>query len=453
MCGNRKKFLREICRVIKKFLFSLLFAGALFSTAQNASFQVFAVSGGPIVTYNLRNSGTVDAKVALVSIRFFHQRPNMDFTPVFSIPGFAKYQYQGNFSGKSKSYKYKSVCFFPADSILQPSAQLSFAIGTNYNTAFGDSVLAASISVFCKVDGRDTVIEAFPGGISPCPGKHLFLNGGTPTGGLKEGSFSYVNLAKNACTGSLNMVVYDNASLQRKPVAGYTPLCSGGRKWRSFGFATDSFVYYSFNITNPSGRRGFDSVVQGMAPGDYAMLGNQTVQPLSWFDSCKSTLQMLGFGNGILGSTPGYMVMVGKKGLSMGKAKFNLCASSDLNCYTNLEQTIVAGLSAAEFPDFASCFEGYEVTTEKGWPLKAQKLGQNTILVKPNPTADTWHISAAAPVKQLQLFDVAGRMLHCNLSTTENGAVVKAEGLLPGQYLCRVQLLNGGTHTLRLVKQ
>ena len=105
MCGNRKKLLPEICRVIKKFLSALLFAGALFSTAQNASFQVFAVSGGPIVTYNLRNSGTLDAKVALVSIRFFHQRPNMDFTPVSSMPGFAKYQYQGNFSGKSKSYK------------------------------------------------------------------------------------------------------------------------------------------------------------------------------------------------------------------------------------------------------------------------------------------------------------------------------------------------------------
>lgn len=451
MCGNPSARIPEICSVIQRFLFGLLFMGAGLAAAQTASFQVFSVTSGPYVVFNLRNSGTVNAKINMVGVRIFHQRPNMDFTPVSPLPGFARYQYEGSFTGKTKTYRYKSVCFFPADSVLSPSAQLSFASGTNYNTSFGDSILAAGISVFCKIDGRDTVIEAFPGGMTPCPGKHIFLNGGTPTAGLKEGSFSYINLAKNACTGSLNMIVYDNASLQRKPVAGFTPLCPGGRKWRSYGFATDSFVYYSFDITSPAGRRGFDSVVQGISNGDFVVLGNQTIQPLSWFDSCKNTLQKLGFGNISLGNSPGYLVMAGKKGLPIGKARYEFCASSHLNCYTSLEQTLVAGLSASELPDFASCFEAYEVATEKGWPLKTYNTSSNDVRVYPNPTRDFWIVKAFAPIAQIEVFDISGRLIQGKIPGSSG--IVDASNLPAGSYFIHTTMVDEKHSWVRVCKE
>lgn len=441
----------EICAVKKTLLLSALFLITTAVVGQEAKFQIFTLSGGPVCTWNLRNSGDVDAKVVAVSMRFFHQRPNLDFTPISQTPGFSKNQYQGRFSGKTKTYNYKTVCIFPQDSVLTPAAQIAMVMATNYNVNNGDSILAAGVSVFCKVNGRDTVVEAFPGGVSPCPGRHLFLNGGTASSGLKEGGFGYFNLAAGSCMNRLNMVVYDGSTLQRKAVSGFTPLCPNGRKWRSLGFSTDSLVYYSFDISTPAGRLSFDSVVKGMNSGDYAMLGNLTPQPLSYFDTCQSTLQLLGFGNNTLGSTGGYFVMVGKKGLTAGKARFEFCASGHLNCYTSMEQTILSGMAATEMQDFGDCFEAYEQALEKGWPLSRKGGTHATVSVYPNPSENIWHVNADG-LSSLYLTDATGKQVMANITPTTTGADIEGTNLKPGIYLLQVITAEGRQTTVRLLR-
>lgn len=443
--------MNEIRGVKKSLLLSALFLMTSAVVGQGAKFQIFTLSGGPVCTWNLRNSGDVDAKVVAVSMRFFHQRPNLDFTPISQTPGFSKNQYQGRFSGKTKTYNYKTVCIFPQDSVLTPAAQIAMVMATNYNVSSGDSILAAGVSVFCKVNGRDTVVEAFPGGVAPCPGRHLFLNGGSASSGLKEGGFGYFNLAAGSCMNRLNMVVYDGSSLRRKAVSGFTPICPNGRKWSSLGFSTDSLVYYSFDISTPAGRLSFDSVVKGMNSGDYAMLGNLTPQPLSYFDTCQSTLQLLGFGNSTLGSTPGYLVMVGKKGLSTGKARFEFCASGHLNCYTSMEQTILSGLPASDIQDFGDCFEAYEQALEKGWPLSRKGSNNSSISVYPNPTDHTWHVTAAG-ISRLYLTDAAGKLVHTTITRTASGADIQGSDLTPGMYLLQVITAEGRQTTVRLLR-
>lgn len=450
-CGKSLESVAEICSVKKQILFAACLLNISAVMSQNVKFQVFTVSGGPVCTWNLRNSGDVDAKIVSVSMRFFHQRPNLDFSPISQTPGFARYQYQGTFTGKSKTYAFKTVCIFPQDSLMTPAAQIAMVMATNYNVDSKDSILAAGISVMCKVNNRDTVVEAFPGGITPCPGKHLFLSGGTPSSGLKEGSFSYYNLAPGSCMNKLNMIVYDGSTLQRKAVSGFTPLCPNGRKWSSFGFGKDSFVYYSFDISTAGGRRSFDSVVSAMNSGDYAALGNLTMLSADLIDSCGSTLLKLGFQSPGLGFLPCYFQLAGRKGLSSGKAAWEICTSAHMNCYSSMEQTILSGVPATEMYDFGECFEAYEQVVEKGWPLKTAVTRTSATAVWPNPTDVSWQLNATG-IQHIRLTDVQGRQVQTDIRLTENGAVIDAQGLKSGMYLLLTETAQGNTRSYRLLK-
>lgn len=431
----------------------LAFTGLLSLTAfsQNVQFQVFSLTGGPICTYAIRNSGDVEAKLISVSMRVFHQRPNLDFRGISATPGFSKYQYSGKFKGANKSFNYKTVCIFPQDSLIQPASQLGLMEITNYNVNFKDSIMAAGITVFCKVNGRDTTVEAYPGGATPCPGKHIFLNGGSASSGLKEGGFGFINLAQGSCENTLNAIIYDGNTLKRKAVAGRTPLCANGRKWTTFGFNTDSFVYYSFDITTSAGRKQLDSLTAAMNNNDYMALGNLKIISLSWFDSCRNALQRIGFSNNRLPDTTGYLVLAGRKGLSTGAARMEFCASPHLNCYTSLEQTMLATETGNTMSDFGGCFEASEIIVEKGWPLNQKTTQINNFRIYPNPSQDQWTISGP-DITEIVLYSASGKAIE-NGSAQPNGAFTIGSAQLPaGVYMATIKTSGSGQTSVRLIR-
>lgn len=424
---------------------------ALTASAQNLQFQVFSVSGGPVCTYIIRNSGNVDAKLVAVSMRIFHQRPNLDFRPVSGTPGFSKYQYTGKFTSTNKSFACKTVCILPQDSLIQQASQIDLLEITNYNTGSKDSLMAAGITVFCKVNGRDTSVEAFPGGATPCPGKHVFLNAGTASSGLKEGGFGFFNLAAGSCQNNLNLIVYDGATLARKAVTGMTPICQNGRKWSTFGFKSDSFIYYSFDITTPAGRKSLDSLTLAMNSNDYAVLGNLNPINLSYFDSCSSALQRIGYASPWSSDNTGFMVMAGRKGLSPGQANIEYCQSSHMNCYTSLEQTLLAGETGSSLNDFGSCFEPSELVLEKGWPVSSRRFNIDAIKVFPNPSNTQWSISSGK-IAALQLLDASGKSVNPKINMEQGGASIDASSIQNGIYMLVVHKTDGSKTTVRLVR-
>jgi hypothetical protein len=413
--------------------------------------QVFTVSGGPTANWSLRNAGNNDVKLVAVTMRFFHHRPNIDFLPLGNIQMFNKNQYDGRFMGNSKTYRYKTICGFAQDSLLAPSAQIGLIAVENYNTTTPDSILAAGITVYCKVNGKDTVVEAYPGGIAPCPGKHLFLSAGLAASGLKEGSFAASNKVAGSCEKKLNMVIYDGQTLQQKGV-GITPRCPNGRKWSTYGFSADSLLYYSFDITAKSGRMALDSVVNAMNDGDYCMMGNANPTPLYWFDSCVITLKKLGWNNSGLSNQPGYMLIVGRKGLNPGKARFSYCSDAQSNCQTAFEQTIVAGTSTQDMWDFGSCFEAYEQVLEKGMEINAtSKINQAAILAFPNPSSTVWQI-ITPKTSAVSLLGMDGKTIDAEISKTETGLQIDAANLPLGSYIAELVYPNGKKQRVSLMR-
>ncbi|MBL7813126.1 MAG: T9SS type A sorting domain-containing protein [Bacteroidetes bacterium] len=426
-------------------------AAFIFSAARlHGQFQMLAVTNDNVCTWKVRNTSTDTIQLISVSLRLFHQKPDMDFTPRVITGGVSKYQYQGNFKGKTRSFKYKTIQIISLDSILDPGLETVMATGTNAGN-IPDTIMAAGAMVYYKIkNGPVQSVNVYPGGVNPCPSEAVFINAGIQNWGIKYGSYAGQNVHSSNCSTQLVAVVYDRDTLKRKAVTGILPKCAGGRAWTTFGNPTDNQVYYSFDISTAAGRSAFDSLAEAMQTGDFIALVNQNYQRLTEYAACNNTLAKLGISALPQDTTFGFVCMVGRKGAQSPSGHTDYCISSHGNCAASMEHSLIGGSPYNTIYDFGECYETLVQTLTKA---PAQSLTTTTlpaVQIFPNPTDQIWNIRISAQKAQLKLYD-AGMRKVMEL-TCGNQASIATSQLAKGNYILEVST-SAGTSAHHLIRR
>lgn len=439
--------LRTLRRFMKISSLATAVLAMLSPIVSSAQFALVSQTNADACTWKIKNTSTDTLKLISVSIRFFHEKGDIIFTPSIQFPGGGKYQYKGNFSGPSgPSYHYKTIQIVSMDSTLHPGDE-AVICNTSNTGNLKDTILAAGVKVYYWDSATQKSADAFREGAGSCPSEAVFINAGGTGSGIKMGSPAAQNLHTNNCESQLVAIAFDANSLLRKPISGMTPHCPTGRQWTTFGYSSDQQIYYSFDIRTQAGRSGFDSLVNGLGNGDFLALTNTSMESLKWFDSIRTTLAKIGFAPPLTSDTTGYYVILGKKGITAGNARYDVCHDPHGTCYASMEQSMVFSDFSGRIMDFGACYASSFQVLEKAQPQATRQWSANGKLVAyPNPSANGWYISGSRPGTSFTLYTLAGKRLFASSSTK-----ISAENLPSGIYLLQANEA-GYTTTIQLIK-
>ncbi len=422
---------------------------ALLSNSLSAQFDLLVVTNNNVSTWKIKNTDTVAHKITSVSLRFFHQKPGIIFTPAITFPGGGKFQFKGNFNGSAGyAFKYKTIHIIGLDTLLPAGGQAIASITTNEGD-YKDTILAAGVKVYYTDNSVSKSADAFPAGLSTCPTEAVFINAGSGNSGIKLGSSAAQNLHASVCETQLVAIAFDNKTLLRKPVGNHIPHCAAGRKWTTFGNATDYQVYYTFNITQATGRLQFDSFVNDLNTGDYLALTNTAMVSMQCYDSIANSLKKIGYAPIRMGDTTGYISIIGKKGANEGEASYNYCKDPHGTCYISMEQSLTQNDVSATIIDFSSCYEPMQQVLEKTTTNGATSVVKHNLQAYPNPTKNGWTLANIEPGFAYTIRNAQGTIVQaCNRSASP---FVSAENLQAGIYFITVSHLNYQS-SLRIMK-
>jgi len=416
----------------------------------HAQFQLLAVANQDICEWKLKNTDTVAHKMTSISFHFFHQKPDIVFSPALSFPGGGKYQFKGSFNGSSKmKFKFKTVQINSLDTLLQPGGTLLASITVNAGN-YKDTILAAGVKVYYSDNSTAKTAEVYPAGVSPCPSEAIFINAGSTNAGIKLGSFANGVLHDGLCEPQLVAIIFDGHTLKRKGLANFIPHCPTGRLWTTFGNLDDYEIYYSFDVTKQKHRLEFDSFINAIPIGDYVALTNKSMISLAWFDSISTSLAKIGYTTPPFGDTIGYFTMVGKKGATSGEANFNFCKDPHGTCYVSIEQSLIQDDTSNTLVDFSPCYETMVQYLAKTVPLNADPLSLLALNVYPNPSATGWAIDDIGTPYNYSILNLNGMLLQ---SGKANGKTfISGLNLRPAIYILRINTWQNHTYSSRLIK-
>jgi hypothetical protein len=268
--------------------------------------------------------------------------------------------------------------------------------------------------------------------------------GSSKSDGIRLGSNSWFQMhegSKNNLWGyngySTIAILFDATTLKPYWVHSVYPQNAAGRMIKDFGYPIDSQVFYQFNIYNSKyiGMQTLDSIIDGMSTGDYIAIvsysqwsgGNaNAANGYKEFGCLKKSFESSGLNMDNLFPGCSYSLL-GRKGLGVGKAKFNVNHICNPAIYSvfNLKTALISNAPTSELYDYPSCYEKYVYKLSPYVPKP--HIGLNKIETKlhvyPNPSFEgQWTISLPQGSEKMEVVDALGRILfvknHLNTLTS-----------------------------------
>jgi hypothetical protein len=135
------------------------------------------------------------------------------------------------------------------------------------------------------------------------------------------------------------------------------------------------------------------------------------------FGSLKKSFESIGLNMDTLFPGCTYSLL-GRKGLAVGKAKFNvnhICNPAIFNVFS-LKTAMISNAPADEMYDYPSCYEKYIYKLDPY--VNKPRLYNSTLKVEnlkvwPNPSIDgIWNLRVSNNATQLEVLDIVGKKLH-----------------------------------------
>jgi hypothetical protein len=383
----------------------------------------------------------------------------------------------GKFCGEKNCWKYKSEIGLGLDAWVSPGDSFPIISGDNYAAASFDTLMLANFELFWyDTNGfshKNTVLP--PKSNGSCEFVPLFETAGSwKTDGIRLGSNAWYQLhegSKNYLFGSniAIAILFDNYTLKPYWVSSVFPQNPAGRMIKNFGYPIDSQVFYQFNIYNYkyTGMQTLDSIINGMSTGDYIAIVSynqwagafaNASNNYNEFGSLKKSFESIGLNMDSLFPGCTYSLM-GRKGLPIGKAKFNVNHICNPTIYSifNLKTAMISNAPTNEMYDYPSCYEKYIYRLSPYVPKPKGGSNQVTskLIVYPNPSFEGhWTITLPQGAVKIEICDALGRKLFGNeklngLTSFELNTTQFCNQLSNGVYIARIlnesnQLLSVG---------
>ena len=392
------------------------------------------------VVWYVKNLTQENVKLSAATLDFFYQSSNVMIWPYWYFGGNKNFRKTGKFCGEKNCWKYKSEIGLGLDAWIAPGDSFPIVSGDNYAAAGFDTLMLANFELFWNdtngISHKNIVLP--PKSNGACEFLPVFETAGSSkSDGIRLGSNSWYQMhegSKKYLWGSMAystiVILFDAITLKPYWVHSVYPQNPAGRMIKDFGYPIDSQVFYQFNIYNYlySGMQTLDSIVDGMSNGDYiaivsysqwhAYLATQA-NGYKEFGRLQKTFESIGFHIDTLFPGCTYSLM-GRKGLPIGKAKFNInkyiCNPANYTIY-NLKTALISNAPTNEMYDYPSCYEKYIYRLSPYVPKP--NIGLNKIETKlhvfPNPSFEGhWTISLPQGAEKIEVVDALGRILFVN---------------------------------------
>lgn len=426
----------------KKAITVLVFSIFIVFTKVNAQ-QKFTFSANhnkDSVIWFVKNQTQENVKLSSATLDFFYQSPSLMVWPYWYFGGNKNNRKKGKYCGEKNCWKYKSEIGLGLDAWLAPGDSFPIVSGDNYAAKGFDTLMLANFELFWLdtngITHKNAVLPLNSAG--SCDFLSVFETAGSSkSDGIRTGSNSWFQLhegSKKYLWGSSGYVtiaiLFDQYTLKPYWVHSVFPQNPAGRMIKDFGYPIDSQVFYQFDIYNYkyTGMQTLDSIVDGMQDGDYIAI----VSYSQWagdmvnasngykvFGPLKKSFESIGFHMDTLFPGCSFSLM-GRKGLPVGKAKFNInkysCNPANYTIYS-LKTTLISNALTNEMYDYPSCYEKYIYKLSPYVPKP--HIGLNKIETKlhvfPNPSFEgNWTISLPKDASKIEVVDAVGRILFSN---------------------------------------
>ena len=417
------------------------FAILMFLTKLNAQ-QKFTFStyhDRDSVVWYVKNLSQENVKLSAATLDFFYKSDNVMIWPYTYFGGNKNFRKIGKFCGEKNCWKYKSEIGLGLDAWVAPGDSFPIVSGDNYAAASFDTLMLANFELFWYdtngISHKNTVLP--PKSNGSCEFVPLFETAGSSkTDGIRLGSNSWFQLhegSKNYLFGSniAIAILFDNYSLKPYWVSSVFPQNPAGRMIKNFGYPIDSQVFYQFNIYNSkyTGMQTLDSIIDGMSTGDYIAIVSYSqwsggsanaANGYNAFGSLKKSFESIGLNMDTLFPGCSYSLL-GRKGLAVGKAKFNVNHICNPAIYSifNLKTAMISNAPTNEMYDYPSCYEKFIYKLSPYVPKPKGRLNQITsrLNVYPNPSFEGhWTITLPQGASKIEVVDAVGRTLFVNTS-------------------------------------
>ena len=263
---------------MKTLRFLLLFP-LVFSQIQLEAQQDFTVSFSPqndSIQYYIHNYTDDTVNAVSLNVNWFHMSDYLVFWPEDQSVGLNIETVQGNYTGSNYIFKYHSIQTMSFDFDILPGDSQRFATAVNYRN-IEDTVMVGNIQIWYSTPtqtGLNSVVYA--SNTSNCEFAEYYLVANKGNDGIKKSTKSGPTLHPSPnCLNGLYVVVVDRNTLKPKPVMGVYPECEDGRKWTSFGYPSDEYVFYYFDPLDTAFESKLIQLINNVQSGDHVFMSTQ----------------------------------------------------------------------------------------------------------------------------------------------------------------------------------
>ena len=420
------------------------------------------------VVWYVKNLSQENVKLSAATLDFFYKSDNVMIWPYTYFGGNKNFRKTGKFCGEKNCWKYKSEIGLGLDAWVAPGDSFPIVSGDNYAAASFDTLMLANFELFWNDTNGNSHknIVLPPQSNGTCEFVPVFETAGSSkSDGIRLGSNSWYQLhegSKKYLWGyggySTIAILFDAITLKPYWVSSVFPQNPAGRMIKNFGYPIDSQVFYQFDIYNYkyTGMQTLDSIIDGMSTGDYIAIVSYSQWAGAFanasnnyneFGSLKKSFESIGLNMDTLFPGCSYSLL-GRKGLAVGKAKFNVNHICNPAIYSifNLKTAIISNAPTNEMYDYPSCYEKYIYRLSPYVPKP--KGGSNQVTSKliayPNPSLEGhWTITLPKGASKIEVVDAVGRTLFVDeklkgLTIFELKASQFSNQLSKGVYIARV---------------
>ncbi len=414
--------------------------------AQQPEFSFKPVQYSDSTVWYIHNHSQRWVKPTSLTLNWYHQKQSLVIWPYKYEPGYFLNTQKENYAGRNWVWKYKSSHGLSISDTIFPGDSLAVLISVNYNTAASDTVMPANLMLYFKDSiARGQTARIVPGG-SHCVYQPLFLSSYWDKAGIKYGSHYNPSLHEGSCLnagdwGSTYLIVFNEQTLKPSLAGMMFPRCESGRLWSTFGYAKDSQLFYSFNMSETGY---FDSLIEAISPGDYVAMVSYA--GATWSAVHGPSLAKLGFD--VDRAATMQHVLLGRKGLPLDKAHYvGFGAPMASLKWVGMDHVLIPEQGGDSLKAYPDCFESL-VRVHEPYIPEVKDTSSNRIhevsalawTLFPNPSSGRIHVQAPGDVVSIEVYSAQGQRLRL----LEGSALGYWDLDLPGgYYLLQAQLQDG----------
>lgn len=262
-------------KTLKFLLFIALVLSQIQLKAQH-DFTVSFSSRNDSIQYYIHNHTKDTINAVSVNANWFHMSDYLVFWPEDLSVGLNIETVEGKYTGSNYIFKYQSIQSMSFDFDILPGDSQRFATAVNYRD-IEDTVMVGNIQIWYSTatqTGLNSVVYA--SNTSNCEFAEYYLVANKGNDGIKKSTKTGPTLHPSPnCLNGLFVVVVDRNTLKPKPVMGVYPECEDGRKWTSFGYPTDDFVFYYFDPLDTAFETKLIQLIKNVQSGDHIFMSTQ----------------------------------------------------------------------------------------------------------------------------------------------------------------------------------